>query len=166
MDFSPFEICPPGTRAPKPRPLDTLAGLGDRMRTAAFAEFQAVAAFRWAAGHFGDAPASLRAAWSSQVAEEARHYGMIRRRMEELGFGLTDRPVSTALWDSLQRCATAAEFCIRIAGAEERGRLAGERVSAHLAASDPETAAIFGEIAADEVAHVALADTYFGWKPE
>jgi len=166
MDFSPFVTCPAGTRAPRPRPLDTPAGLGDRMRTAAFAEFQAVAAFRWAAGHFQDAPPSLREAWSAQVAEEARHYGMIRHRMEELGFALTDRPVSAALWDSLQQCVTAEEFCIRIASAEERGRRAGERVSAHLAASDPQTAAIFGEIAADEVAHVALADTYFGWKPE
>jgi uncharacterized ferritin-like protein (DUF455 family) len=35
-----------------------------------------------------------------------------------------------------------------------------------LAQSDPETAAIFEQIAADEVAHVALAEKYYGWKPE
>jgi len=117
MDFSPFVICAPGVRPPKPRGMDAPEGLGDRMRTAAFAEFQAVAAFRWAAERFRDAPPALREAWSAQVGEEARHFGMIRRRMEELGFGLADRPVSTALWDSLQECLTAEEFCIRIASA-------------------------------------------------
>jgi uncharacterized ferritin-like protein (DUF455 family) len=165
MDFSPFVICAPGVRPPKPRGMDVPEGLGDRMRTAAFAEFQAVAAFRWAAERFRDAPPALREAWSSQVGEEARHFGMIRRRMEELGFGLADRPVSTALWNSLQECLTAEEFCIRIASAEERGRLAGERVYSHLAEKDPVTAAIFREIADDEVAHVALAKTFFGWTP-
>ena len=52
MDFYPFITCPAGERPAKPRSLNTREGLGDRMRTAAFAEFQAIAAFRWAAEHF------------------------------------------------------------------------------------------------------------------
>ena len=165
MDFRPFTLCEPGQRAPKPRPMNTPAGLGDRMRTAAFAELQAIAAFRWAADHFQDVSSSLRDDWAAQVADETRHYQMICRRMEKLGFEITERPVSTALWESLKGCGSGQEFCIKIAAAEERGRQAGVRLVRHLEKSDPDTAAIFREIAADEVAHVALASTYFGWTP-
>jgi len=56
MDFHPFKTVEPGQRAAKPRPMNTLAGLGDRMRTAAFAELQAIAAFGWAAEHFQGVP--------------------------------------------------------------------------------------------------------------
>ncbi len=166
MDFHPFILCQPGERPPKPRPMHTGEGLGDRMRTAAFAELQAIAAFQWAAGNFMDVSQALRDDWSAQVKDESRHYNMIRRRMEELGLAMTDRPVSTALWESLKECTTGREFCIRIAAAEERGRKAGIRLVGFLEKSDPDTAAVFRDIAADEVAHVALAATYFDWTPE
>ena len=166
MDFDPFIICLPGERAPRPRPMNTLDGLGDRMRTAAFAELQAIVAFRWAAEKFPDAPPALRDKWTAQIADETRHYEMICRRMGDLGFGLTDQPVSTSLWESLKVCTTGREFCIRIASAEERGRQAGVRLVKYLGQSDPETAAIFQEIVDDEVAHVALAATFFDWVPE
>ncbi len=166
MDFSPFKICASGQRPPKPRPMTTLEGIGDRMRSGAFAELQAIAAFEWAAGHFQDVPQELRASWSAQVADESRHYGMIIRRMDKLGIGVTDRPVSLGLWEALQECATGREFCIKIAAAEERGRRAGLKLAQHLKNSDPETAAAFQEIADDEVAHVALAATHFDWEPE
>ncbi len=136
------------------------------MRTAAFAELQAIVAFRWAVDQFPDAPPALRDKWTAQVADETRHYEMICRRMGELGFELTGQPVSTALWESLKVCTTDRDFCIRIASAEERGRLAGVRLVDYLGKSDPETTAIFQEIADDEVAHVALAATFFDWVPE
>jgi len=166
MDFDPFIICSPGERAPRPRPINTPDGLGDRMRTAAFAELQAMVAFRWAAVQFPDAPATLRDKWTAQIADETRHYEMICRRMEELGFELAGQPVSTSLWESLKVCTTGRDFCIRIASAEERGRQAGVRMVNYLGKSDPETAAIFQEIVDDEVAHVALAATFFDWVPE
>ena len=165
MDFAPFILCPAGRRPPAPRKLGTAEGLGDRMRTAAFAEKQAIAAFIWAAEKFTDAPAPLRQDWLNQVPEEEKHYDMIVARMAELGFGVTDREVSRGLWDSLATCQTAAEFCVNIARAEERGRQAGVQLVAYLKSKDPITAAIFQEIVDDEVAHVALAHTYYGWTP-
>ena len=165
MDFSPFILCPAGSRPPKPRQLGTPEGLGDRMRTAAFAERQAVAAFTWAAATFADVPDQLRRDWRRQVPEEQKHHDLIVARMAELGFGLADRPVSRGLWESLTACATGAEFCLKIARAEERGRRAAVQLVAFLADDDPLTATIFQEIADDEVAHVALAATYFGWSP-
>ena len=166
MNFAPFEICPPGKRPPAPRKPGTPEGLGDRMRTAAFAEFQAVEAFTWAAEKFSDAPEGLRQDWLRQIPEEQRHYDNIVARMTELGFSLTDRPVSCGLWDSLAACTTAKEFCLKIVSAEERGRQAGLRLIQFLAASDPTTTAVFQEIVDDEIAHVALAQTYYSWKPD
>jgi uncharacterized ferritin-like protein (DUF455 family) len=165
MNFEPFILCLPGQRQPKPRPIHTPAGLGDRMRTAAFAEKQAIFAFGWAAENFQDVPQALRDDWARLVPEEEKHYRLIVDRMAELGFSLTDRPVSTRLWDSLKECETGQEFCQRIAGAEERGRQAGLLMVNYLADTDPATAAVFDEIVTDEVAHVKLADTYFGWTP-
>jgi len=166
MDFTPFQLCPTGTRPPAPRKQGTPEGLGDRMRTAAFAEFQAIAAFTWAADKFTDAPDGLRQQWLRLIPEEQKHYDLIVARMTELGFGLADRPVSRGLWDSLAECTTAKEFCLRIVSAEERGRQAGLRLIQFLNGHDPATVAVFQEIVDDEVAHVALADTYFGWKPD
>ena len=165
LDPGPFVLCPEGERAPKPRPLDTSEGLGDRLRTAAFAEWQAITAFKWAAEHYQDVPAELRADWARQVKDEARHYNLIRRRMEELKMGIDERPVSTALWDSLMKCESGKQFCLRIVSAEERGRQAAEKIVSYLQEGDPATAAVFREIAQDEVAHVSLAQVYFDWSP-
>lgn len=146
--------------------MDTDGGLADRMRTAAFAEKQAIHAFGWASEKFHDVPDALRESWLALIPEEEKHYRLIVERMAELGFELDERPVSLGLWHSLEECTTGREFCLRIAAAEERGRRAGVLLSRHLAKSDPATAAVFQEIVDDEVAHVALAETYFGWKPE
>ncbi len=136
------------------------------MRTAAFAELQAISAFRWAAEAFPDAPEGLRQAWRDQVPEEERHYAMIVERMNELGFDLTSRPVSRGLWDKLSACRTGKDFCLQIADAEERGRRAGLKLVQFLGKKDPATGAIFQRIADDEVAHVELANTYYGWTPD
>jgi len=165
MNYEPFIICGPGQRPAKPRPVDTRAGLADRMRTAAFAEKQAIFAFGWAAEKFQDVPQALRDDWVRLIPEEIKHYQLIVDRMEELGFSLDERPVSMRLWESLESCTTGQEFCQRIAGAEERGRQAGLLLVEYLADKDPVTAAVFEEIVTDEVAHVKLADTYFGWTP-
>lgn len=166
LDHGPFLLCGDDRRPPRPRSLDTPEGLGDRLRTAAFAEWQAIAAFRWAAERYTDAPEALRRDWRRQVADEARHYRLITDRMAELGVDPAGRPVSDGLWKSLGRCATGKEFCLRIVTAEERGRQAALRLIDHLGNTDPATAEVFRQIAADEVAHVSLAGTYYGWTPE
>jgi len=164
-DFSPFVLCPAGRRAPAPRSLGSTEGVGDRLRTAAFAERQAVLAFSWAITTFTDAPRGLHEAWRRQIPEEQQHYDLIVNRMSELGFDLKARPVSRGMWDNLSRCATSREFCLMITTAEERGRLAGLRLAEFLQSRDPETAAIFQKISRDEEAHVALALTFFGDPP-
>ena len=161
QDWSPFAVCPSGQRPEPPRPISTLAGVGDRLRAAAFAELQAREAFRWAADRYDDAPAELRSAWRTLAEAEQRHLDLLLGRMRELGIDIREREVSTRLWDSLVACANAREFALFIANAEERGRQAGERFRQAMAPVDRPSAEIFGQIADEEIAHVELARRHF-----
>jgi uncharacterized ferritin-like protein (DUF455 family) len=160
-DWSPFVVCATGAQAPAPRSVATPEGVGDRLRAAAFAELQAREAFRMAADSFPDAPEALRDAWRGLVAAEDKHLGWLMGRMSALGVDPAARPVSARLWDALSSCRGAEEFEVLIAKAEERGRLAGERFRGAMRAADPESAEVFGRIADEEVAHVALARRFY-----
>lgn len=139
----------------------TREGVADRLRVAAFAELQAREAFRWACAALPDAPEGLRARWAGLAEEEDRHLGWLLGRLAALGAPPGARRVSARLWDSLNAARSAEEFEILIAKAEERGRQAGERFRTLLAPVDPESAAVFGRIADEEVSHVALARLHF-----
>lgn len=155
MDWSPFRLCGPAEKIPAPRPLNTPEGVGDRLRTAAFAERQAREAFVWA-GRFQDAPESLRQGWRRLAQEEDKHLGWLLRRMEQLGVDPAERAVSDALYRSLLCCSDWRQFAAFMARAEDRGRVAERRFQQALALSDPETARIFAAIASEEDAHIAL----------
>ncbi len=157
MDWSPFAVCPPGRKAPAPRGRATAEGLGDRLRTAAFAELQAREAFRWAAASLPDAAQDLRRAWTEIADEEDRHLRWLLGRMDQLGVSPAQREVSDALWRSLTACRTTVEFTAFMKRAEERGRAAELAFEKMLSSRDPATAAIFARIAQDEERHVALA---------
>ncbi len=165
--WAPFVVSEPseGAETAKsalpPRSIDTLEGVGDRMRAAAFAEFQAIVAFGWAADRFTDAPIELRDAWRALCADEERHYTSIMNRMKELGIDPAGRAVSDRLWQSLKVCTTGRQFAHFIANAEERGRRAGLRFHQELKERDPETAAVFLQIVEEEVSHVALAQRFY-----
>lgn len=161
LDWHPFVLSSPGERGDPPRSIDTSDGVGDRLRTAAFAELQAREAFRWAADTFQDTPEDLRRAWRTLSAAEDRHLGWLLARMEALGVDVAARKVSDFLWQSLQSCKTGRDFAVFIATAEERGRVAGVRFHQAMMARDPLSAEIFGRIADEEVAHVALAQRFY-----
>jgi rubrerythrin len=160
-DWAPFLICDRSERALPPRGIQSVEGIGDRLRTAAFAELQAVHAFNWGADHFEDAPESLKTAWRGLALAEERHLGWLLKRMEQLNLPVKDRAVSDWLWVSLTNCKSAKEFAVFMASAEERGRRAGVSFQKTLLPVDPETAAIFGKIAEEEIEHIRLAERYF-----
>ena len=162
MNWEPFVLCAEGDRPPEMRPFGTREGLGDRLRTAAFAERQATEAFLWAVARFEGAPAELRAAWREIAAEEKRHGEMILARMEQLGVAVAAMPVSDRLWRSLSSAQTPEQFAFLMGRSEERGRAAELSFQRKLSATDPATAAMFAEIAKDEERHIALAASYSG----
>lgn len=161
-DWSPFRVAGPDERLPGPRGITTTPGLGDRLRTAAFAERQAAEAFAWAAARFGEAPAPLLAFWRDAAVEESLHMKLLLDRMSALGVRADERAVSDGLWRSLSRCAAREEFSAAMRRAEERGRAAELSFQRSLAQSDPVTAALFARIAADEERHIASADLAAG----
>lgn len=154
MDWLPFVLCPEGQTPPRPRGINSAEGLGDRLRTAAFAELQAREAFLWAVGTFSAAPEKLRDAWTMMAREEDKHLGWLLTRMKELAVEPAGRPVSDKLWRSLTACRTAEEFARFMAEAEARGKAAEESFRETFAARDPATAEIFGLIAAEEEVHI------------
>ncbi|MEE2828960.1 MAG: DUF455 family protein, partial [Myxococcota bacterium] len=99
----------------------------------------------------------LRSAWLRLVEEEDKHLGWLLARMDELGVGVGDRPVSDELFASLSSCPSPRAFTERRAGAEERGQDAGETIARRLQGFDPVSASLFGRIAREEAGHVALA---------
>ena len=157
MNWEPFHCAPRSA----PRSINTLEGVGDRLRAAAFAEIQAREAFLWAAETYREAPEALRGAWKTLAAAEDRHLGWLLSRMAELGVPIGERGVSDELWHSLVSCKSARDLARFMASAEERGRRAGERFHQALLERDPTTARIFGRIAEEEVAHIELAQRFF-----
>ncbi len=165
-NWSPFRVVPRPQHADAPRSITTVDGVCDRLRAAAFAEIQAREAFLWAAQTFNDAPPGLTEAWRALAREEDKHLGWLLGRLTELGRTPEDRSVSDQLWASLTACKNAKEFALYMASAEDRGRRAGERFCAQLTHQDPESARIFGTIAHEEIAHIRLAERFFGFSPE
>jgi uncharacterized ferritin-like protein (DUF455 family) len=156
MDWTPFKVSDPKDRPPRPRAITTREGVGDRLRTAAFAELQAREAFLIAAERFGVPE------WRQVAAEEDKHLGWLLARMKQLGVDPAERLVSDALWRSLSACSDLKSFAEWMYTAEERGRDAEVSFSRSLAQSDPVTAAIFSKIAAEEEAHLALGKKVLG----
>ena len=165
-DWSPFKLAPRGEHAPGPRSMESKEGVIDRLRAVAFAELQAREAFFWAAEYFkGQAPDACLTAWKGLGHAEDKHYGWLIKRLEELNGNLQERPVSDQLWISLRTCQAADEFAHKMAGAEERGRRAGERFVEGMKKFDPLSAEIFRKIAEEEVEHIRLATKYFPDSP-
>jgi uncharacterized ferritin-like protein (DUF455 family) len=159
IDWSPFQVCPFGEKAPYPRSLNTKEGLGDRLRFVAFAEKQASEAFFTASFIFPEAPDAVKELWGKLALEEKKHLNWLLARMEEIGIPVADRMVSRALWASFDHCETPWKFAQFMASSEENGRLAGEKFYQTLLQIDPVTAELFRKIADEEVDHIALADS-------
>lgn len=161
ISWAPFWVDSTIQIAPRPLYQADKQGVGDRLRTAAFAEMQAEAAFLWAARTLTDAPPELQAAWKALASEERKHMNWLLCRMEELGVVIDATPVSDGLWHSLVSCQSARDFCHYMADAETRGRRAGQRFEEQLKSFDHKSAEIFGQIAREEESHIELAYRFF-----
>lgn len=165
-DWSPFVLA--GKKhAPGPRAITSVEGVCDRLRAAAFAEFQAREAFLWAAQAFeSSAPAGLVDAWKELATQEDKHMRWLLDRLSVLGTRIDARPVSDFLWRSFMQCSSAHEFAAFMASSEERGRVAGERFHIAIREWDPTSAEIFRKIAEEEIEHIRLASRYFPELPK
>jgi uncharacterized ferritin-like protein (DUF455 family) len=117
-------------------------------------------------GRFADAdvPRAFFDDWVQVGLEEAKHFGLLRRRLDELGSFYGALPAHDGLWQAAQ--ATGHDLLARIAVVplvlEARGLDVGPAMRANLqAAGDLASAEILDIIYRDEKRHVAFGAKWF-----
>jgi uncharacterized ferritin-like protein (DUF455 family) len=157
-NWQPFRL---GPKADALRSLKTPEGVADRLRIVAFAEKQAMEAFKIAPQRFPDVSERVQRMWRILAAQEAKHLRWLMERLQALGAKIDARAVSLDLWKSFMRAQTAQQFAHYMKTAEERGQVAGERLMHSMHPYDPESACLLGRIAKEEIAHIRAAETLF-----
>lgn len=97
--------------------------------------------------------------WSSVCDDEARHFGLISDRLNELGFSYGDFPAHDGLWDAARKTSfdIAARLSIAPLVLEARGLDVTPGMIVKLdQAGDRKSAAVLEIIYEEEVGHVAI----------
>ncbi len=113
-----------------------------------------------------DIPVQFYHDWVRVGAEEARHFLLIEKRLQELGTSYGDMPAHDGLWHAAK--ATAHDLMARLAIVplvfEARGLDVTPAMIAKFERSgDVESAACLQSIYDEEIGHVAIGKTWFDW---
>lgn len=116
------------------------------------------------AARFRGMPERYYADWIGVAAEEAHHFSILRRRLQELGHDYGDFPAHAGLWAMAEK--TAGDILARMALVprllEARGLDATPPIQKRLRdCGDEASAALLEIILHDEIGHVGLGDTWF-----
>jgi uncharacterized ferritin-like protein (DUF455 family) len=116
------------------------------------------------AARFRGLPEAYYGDWIGVAAEEARHFCLLRERLQALGHDYGDFPAHGGLWAMAER--TADDPLIRMALIprllEARGLDATPPIQRRLeAAGDEASARVLDIILHDEIGHVGLGDRWF-----
>ena len=148
------------------RGLRDLRGRVALLHAVAHIEFNAINLALDAVQRFPKLPAAFHGDWIGVAEEEARHFGLIRERLQALGADYGDLPAHDGLWqmavkttgDPLQRMALVPRVL------EARGLDVTPGMMARLrGAGDDESADALAVILRDEVGHVAIGSRWFRW---
>lgn len=148
----------------KPRGLGTLEGRAALVHSVAHIEFNAINLALDAMYRFRGMPAAYYCDWHRVAVDEGRHFQMLLRRLESMGFSYGDFPAHNGLWEAA--CSTADSCLARMALVprvlEARGLDVTPAMMDRLAgAGDAETIAILRIILSEEVAHVLIGTRWF-----
>jgi uncharacterized ferritin-like protein (DUF455 family) len=113
-----------------------------------------------------DLPRSFADDWVKVADEEAKHFGLLSGRLQDLGARYGDLPAHDGLWQAAE--ATAHDLLARLAVVplvlEARGLDVTPAMIAKLeTAGDGASAAILETIYRDEIGHVAIGRQWFEW---
>lgn len=147
-------------------------GLGDTrgrialLHAVAHIEFNAINLALDAVQRFPQLPAAFHGDWIGVADEEARHFQLIRQRLQALGADYGDLQAHDGLWQMAVK--TAADPLHRMALVprvlEARGLDVTPSMMTRLQqAGDEESAAALAVILHDEVGHVAIGSRWFRW---
>ena len=163
------ELLPPG-QVPRRR-LGTVAGRIALLHAVAHIEFNAIdLAFDMVARFGGDRRIAdtdrhvFVSDWVSVGDDEARHFMMVRDRLQALGADYGELPAHDGLWEAAE--ATSGDLAARLAIApmvlEARGLdVTPGMINKLKSVNDPDSAAVLNVIYTEEVAHVAAGRRWF-----
>jgi uncharacterized ferritin-like protein (DUF455 family) len=153
----------PPRELPRRRP-QSPKGRAALVHAVAHIEFNAVNLAWDAVYRFRSLPLGWYDDWVQVAAEEAKHFAMMRARLNALGFDYGDFPAHDGLWEMAR--ATAHDPLVRMALVprvlEARGLDVTPAMIERLrAAGDSETADCLTVILREEVGHVAAGNRWF-----
>lgn len=146
------------------RALGSVAGRCALIHAVAHIEFNAMNLALDAACRFDGLPLPFYEDWISVAQDEARHFAMLRARLQALGSDYGAFAAHNGLWEAAEK--TAHDVLVRMALVprvlEARGLDVSPGIIDRLrAVGDAETQAILELILAEEVRHVALGTRWF-----
>jgi uncharacterized ferritin-like protein (DUF455 family) len=149
----------------KRRKLSTPHGHAAFLHALAHIEFNAINLAWDAVYRFRGLPADFYSDWIHVAEEEALHYELLSRRLQETGHAYGDFPAHNGLWE--MACKTADDVLLRMALVprvlEARGLDVTPGMIERLQqAGDGRSAAILGRILEDEIGHVLAGSRWFG----
>lgn len=146
------------------RPASTREGRAALLHALAHIEFNAIGLALDHLWRFAGLPQAYYRDWARVAGEEARHFALLRGRLNEAGFDYGDFPAHDGLWEMARR--TAGDVLARMAlvprTLEARGLDASPAVRAKFAsAGDRASAQVIDVILCDEIGHVAIGNRWF-----
>ena len=150
-------------RVPK-RKLKTERGHAAFVHAIAHIEFNAINLAWDCVSRFREFPRAFYDDWVKVAVEESKHFSMLSRRLQELGFEYGDFEAHNGLWEMAEK--TAHDAADRMAMVPRHLEAHGLDVAPMMisrleAMGDEKTAAIVRVILRDEVGHVAVGTKWF-----
>ncbi|MCB1774466.1 MAG: ferritin-like domain-containing protein [Gammaproteobacteria bacterium] len=146
------------------RKLGTREGVAALLHAVAHIEFNAINLACDAVYRFRDMPDDYYHDWARVAAEEAYHFSLLQRRLEQLGHTYGDFPAHNGLWELAQD--TASDVLLRMALVprvmEARGLdVTPGMIRRFAAIGDEATVAVLEIILRDEIGHVEAGSRWF-----
>lgn len=148
------------------RGLGTVAGRAALIHAVAHIEFNAINLALDAAWRFRGLPDRYYADWLSVARDEARHFAMLRARLQALGCDYGDLPAHNGLWEAAEKTAhdVLDRMCCVPRVLEARGLDVTPGIIRRLTEiGDRETVALLEVILAEEVGHVRIGSDWYAW---
>ncbi|MEO8458888.1 MAG: ferritin-like domain-containing protein [Dokdonella sp.] len=148
------------------RGLGSIEGRAALVHAVAHIEFNAINLAWDAVYRFRGMPEAYYRDWVMVADDEARHFGLVEARLNELGFCYGDFDAHNGLWEMAEKtahsCVERMALVPRVL--EARGLDVTPGMIARLrSVGDNDTAEIFALILREEVAHVAAGSRWFAW---
>lgn len=147
------------------RGFGTAEGRAAFIHAIAHIEFNAIDLGWDAVYRFRGMPAQYYADWVMVADDEARHFTMLRGRLQAMGHDYGDFDAHNGLWEMAEKTAhdALARMALVPRVLEARGLDVTPGMTARLRGQDDATADILEVILREEVAHVAAGSRWFRW---